>query len=71
MENLDLIVSPTKLFEGTNVPRTSDQKSRNRGKSLASGVVEEGGKDKENLESSVNRSSGKRRRQSTISSKTK
>ena len=24
MENLDLIVSPSKLFEGTNVPRTSD-----------------------------------------------
>lgn len=29
MENLDLIVSPTKLFDGTTVPRTSDQKMKN------------------------------------------
>jgi hypothetical protein len=28
MENLDLIISPTKLFEGTVVPRTSDQKPK-------------------------------------------
>lgn len=67
MENLDLIVSPSKLFEGKSVPRTSEQKPKN--------AYYMKGDDKENslshLSQSLMEHESKNRRYSTISSKTK